>query len=53
MPRNSRALLPAKIRTRLEPNARAGRYSHGIFISSDTTHLLRVPVARRSPRAAS
>ena len=34
MPRNSRALLPAKIRTRLEPIARAGRYSHGILYSS-------------------
>jgi hypothetical protein len=52
MPRSFRALLPAKIRTRLEPNARAGRYSHGIFLSSDTAHLLRVPVARRPPRSA-
>jgi hypothetical protein len=32
MPRSFKALLPAKIRTRLEPIARAGRYSHGISL---------------------
>jgi len=39
MPRSFKALLPAKIRTRLEPIARAGRYSHGISYSSGTAHL--------------
>jgi hypothetical protein len=50
MPRNSRALLPAKIRTRLKPMRARADTLMGFCTLRLQHHLLRVPVARRPPR---
>jgi hypothetical protein len=50
MPRNSRALLPAEIRTRLEPMRARADTLMGFCTLRKQHLLLRVPVARYPPR---